>query len=458
MKITELASEGLKRKIEVQIASEKVQTHQDQKILERGKTYKVPGFRPGKVPLETLREVFAAQALQDAISEVVQETASEVLKGLAEKGLIPALKPEYSVISYDEEKGLVYTLSFEVTPDVPEVVAEGFALKRALISVSDEEIETFIKELAEGTQETQDPETPRPAALGDRVKVTLTCSSKGKVKVDLKEVSFDLDAERTAPEFLDLCVGMSVGETKKKTVSFSKDLRDKRIAGKNFDCDCTLHQVQESIPAQVNDALATQFGHESLEAFRGDVKVILQKERDGLSFLWLKRQILDALSAKYPFEVPSRMVDVEYKNIWEQTYRELDIDQAIPEDEALKTVRSEAFKNAMGKTEEELVEFYKTVAERRVRLGFSVSSFAKKHEISLTEEESKNALWSEMRNYPGQENEFLKFALGNQDVMARIQAPAFENKVLTFIAEKNPSDPVPMSMEAVQAEVEKLDF
>ncbi len=138
---TEVLNKGLKRQFHVEVPSDHVQKNVDLLIREKGKKYKENGFRPGKVPLARLQEIFGGAVLEDAIKQTVQQTVAAFLK---EKQLNPVLKPEYTVESYDDEKGLSYKIDLELFPEVPEISEEGLEIQKVSCRISEKEVEDFV--------------------------------------------------------------------------------------------------------------------------------------------------------------------------------------------------------------------------------------------------------------------------------------------------------------------------
>ena len=135
----------------------------------------------------------------------------------------------------------------------------------------------------------------------------------------------------------------------------------------------------------------------------------------------VKRQLLDALDETYDFELPEKLVEAEFNNIWTQVQNELQQSGKTFEDEDT--------------TEEKAKEEYRRLAERRVRLGLVLSEIGEKAGVQITEEELQRAMFEQVRRYPGQEREVYEYFQKNPDAVAGLRAPLYEEKVVDHLLE-----------------------
>jgi trigger factor len=135
----------------------------------------------------------------------------------------------------------------------------------------------------------------------------------------------------------------------------------------------------------------------------------------------VKRQILDQLDETHKFELPPKMVEAEFDNIWRQVTAEMSQGNRTFEDE--------------GTTEEALREDYQKIAERRVRLGLVLSEIGEKNNIEVREEEIQRALAAQLRQFPGQEQAVLDYYRKDPQAIGSLRAPIFEEKVVDFLLE-----------------------
>ena len=108
MKVKELKSEGLSRELEITIAANDIDARVDEKLKEAGKTMRLPGFRPGKVPLAMLKQRYGKAIMGEVLEAAVNETSA---KAMQDKKIRPAMQPKIEVKEFDDGKDLVYTVA-----------------------------------------------------------------------------------------------------------------------------------------------------------------------------------------------------------------------------------------------------------------------------------------------------------------------------------------------------------
>jgi trigger factor len=162
-----------------------------------------------------------------------------------------------------------------------------------------------------------------------------------------------------------------------------------------------------------------KLGLEDFEKLREAVVAQIQAEYDQMSRLRIKRELLDALAAGSDFPSPEGLLEAEFGAIWqrvEQDRREGRIDEEDRDkDEAI--LRAE----------------YRTIADRRVKLGLLLSDIGRLNEIQVSQAELSQALRTEASRYPGQEMQVIKFFQENAGAIEQLRGPIFEDKVVDYI-------------------------
>jgi trigger factor len=157
----------------------------------------------------------------------------------------------------------------------------------------------------------------------------------------------------------------------------------------------------------------------------------------------VKRDLLDKLSDAHVFELPTRMVDLEFNQIWHQFESELENQSKKIEE--------------LDETEDELRTEYREIAERRVRTGLVLAEIGSTNEIEVTQEEINQGLMERVRQFPGQEQEVFNYFRNNPEAMAQIRAPLFENKVIDFVIEQADVTDITVSIEELMASPEEAE-
>ena len=221
-------------------------------------------------------------------------------------------------------------------------------------------------------------------------------------------------------------------------MTFPEEYMNDELSGKEAVFKVTVKDILESVAAELNDETAKQFGEESVEGMKEKVRERLGAEYKDVTRSKLKRELLDKLADAHDFEVPQMMVDVEFDHIWKQIEEDMKNDNLDDEDK--------------GKSEDVLKSEYRAIAERRVRLGLLLSEVGRRNEIDVTQGELNNALMREAQRYPGQERQVIEFFQNNQDAVANLRAPIYEDKVIDFIVDQAKVTEKKMTAEELQAE------
>ena len=225
------------------------------------------------------------------------------------------------------------------------------------------------------------------------------------------------------PGFEDQLVGVKAGDELDVKVTFPDPYQAADLAGKDAVFATKVIEVQGETDAKIDDEFAQKFGLADLEALKAAVSDQYKSQLEMQSRMKLKRAILDELDKKHKFDLPPKMVEAEFSNIWTQVQSEKEAGQLDEEDAK--------------KTEKQLEKDYRKIAERRVRLGLVLAEMGQKQEIQISNEELQQAMIAEARQYPGQEQQVIEFYQKNPQAIAQLRAPIYEEKVVDLIIEKS---------------------
>jgi trigger factor len=315
MNVTETSAEGLKREFKITVPASEVDDKVAQRLTELGRAVRIPGFRPGKVPLAMLRQRYGQAVRGEVLEGTVQDSSAEAMR---ERNLRPAMPPRVELVSATEGADLEYTMSVELMPDMPEPDFAGLGLEKLVAEVPDEDIDKALERLADAQRKSEAVE--RPAEIGD----ILVADTVGKIGDDEIPGSrgearqIELGAEGLLPGFTEQLLGVSAGETREVRVTFPEGSGNPEMAGKEGMFEVAVKEVRQRQPAAIDDTLAEAVGLENLAELRQEVRQRMQRDYDGVTRQRLKRALLDKLAAQYDFAVPPGMVEMEFNSIWAQ--------------------------------------------------------------------------------------------------------------------------------------------
>ncbi|HEX6115044.1 MAG TPA: trigger factor [Geminicoccaceae bacterium] len=441
MQVTELSAEGLKREYKVVVEAAEIEGQVAHRLEELKGRIRMPGFRPGKVPIALLRKQYGRSVMGEVLEQVVNRGSQ---KAIADHELRPALRPKIEVTSFDEGADLEFTMALEVLPDVPEVDLKKIELTRPVADVGEETIAGALDRFTRRFQEYEPLAEPRPSRTGDRVIIDFEGRIDGEVFEGGKaeDVPLVLGAGFMLPGFEDQLTGVEAGADVTIQAEFPEAYPNSDLAGKAATFAVKVKEVSQPKPLVLDDDLAKGQGFEDLDALRTAIRDSIGREYAQVSRAKVKRALLDHLAEHYRFQVPAGMVDLEFEAIWKQLKEELERGG-----EAL----------AEGKSEEELKEEYRAIAERRVRLGLILSDIGQKNELKVEQHELNAAIMDQARRYPGQEQKVLDFFRKNPSAVEHLRAPLYEDKVVDFILQMANVSERQVTPEALMADPDTED-
>ena len=434
MDITEVSTDGLKREYMVMVGPEEIGRRTEARLAELAKQMKIPGFRPGKVPMAVVRQRYGSSVVGEVLEKTVQETSQAMM---SEKGLRPALQPQIEVKSFEEDKGLEYSMSFEVLPEVKPVALSTIKLDKPVFSVADTEVQEALDRLATRFKSSEPLKEKRGAKMGDIAVIDFKGTVDGEARPGMDGTDFELElgSKSFIDNFEEQLTGTKAGDHRSVKVTFPANYGAPELASREAVFEVDIKELKKPVPAKLDDELAKKMGVESLDKLREMVRTQLQTDYDGYTRLKLKRSLLDSLAEKHNFPVPAGMVDIEFETIWKRVEEEM---RAEPNPEAdseepVKGKKKPAAKGKKEKAETDPKQEYREIAERRVRLGLLLNEIGRSQNLQVTKEELNRALALEARNYPGQEKQVFDFYRQHPHALENLRAPLYEDKVVDYV-------------------------
>lgn len=435
MQVRELKSEGLVYEMEITVTAKDIDRQIDERLMEVGKTVKMPGFRPGKVPLPILKQRYGKSVMGEVLERAVNDSTMKVIQ---DKKLRPALQPKIEVKEFDEGKDLIYTMALEIMPEFKVMELKGIAVEKPVAKVDAKAVDEALENIAKQRRES-DP-VDRAAKKGDIVKIDF----HGKTKDDGKEHPgmhshdhfLELGSGQFIPGFEDQLIGKKKGDNTDVNVKFPEEYHAEELAGRDAVFNVDIKEVRAPKKAEIDDAFAKTMGFDDLKSLRDAAEKQIQSEYDGVSRMKLKRALLDALDDGHDFVVPAGMLDLEFDSIRKQVAME----------------RQHEAKAGDAEFEKDEEEELRAIAERRVRLGMILSEIGRTNNIAVTDQELQRAVIAEAQKYRGQEAQVFEYFRKNRQAIESLRAPVFEEKVVDFIVELIEVTEKPVSIDELTAE------
>lgn len=423
MQVQETLSEGLKREYQITVPAKDLDGRVAARLEELKSRVRINGFRPGKVPAEHLKRLYGRSVFGEVLQELMTEANKKIVD---EKNVKLAMQPKVSLPEEESEveqvvegkADLTYKVEVEILPEIAVGDLKSISIERPVADIEDADVQETLDRLASqnATYEKKDG----AAADKDKVVIDFVGSIDGVEFEGGKGEGHPLilGSGQFIPGFEEQLVGVKAGDKKDVTVSFPAEYQAKDLAGKEAVFAVTVQDVEAAKNVAIDDELAKKLGMESLDKLKEAIREQIQTGYDQAARQRLKRSLLDALDATHKFELPPTLVEQEFSGIWSRVSKELESG-----DETLRE----------GKTDDQLQAEYRTIAERRVRLGLLLAEIGDKNNIQVTNDEVTKAVVDRARQFPGQEQMVWEFYQKNQEALAELRAPIFEEKVVDYI-------------------------
>ncbi|WGJ14872.1 trigger factor [Methylocapsa sp. D3K7] len=426
MEVTQTNAQGLKREFKVVLAAADLAGRVEGQLAEVQAKARIPGFRPGKVPVAHLKRLYG----RSIMAEVVQEAVNEANRKIVEDNQLRlAMDPKIDFPgdaqeiekAFESNADFAFTVALEVLPKIEVAGFEDIQIERLVADVEEGDVQQVLTRLAEQNRNYTPKEGEAAAEKGDKA----TLDFVGKIDGEPFEggsgenVDLVLGSGSFIPGFEAQLEGMKVGESRTISVTFPEDYSAPALAGKAASFDVTLKGVAAPAEVELTDEFAKGFGLENLAALKEKIRENIERDHLAASRGKWKRELLDALDKKFAFDVPEGMVAQEFAAVW-------------------RTVEAEQKRSSRGfedenTTEEAARADYLKIAERRVRLGLLLAEIGQKADIKVSDEEVGQALTQRARAFPGQEKAVWDYYRKNPNALAEIRAPLYEEKVVDYV-------------------------
>jgi len=426
MKISVIQKEELKHEYKVTVPAKAIDDQLTARLMELAKTVNLPGFRPGKVPMDVMRQKYGQRVMGEVLERTVQETSQ---KALDDKKIVPAMQPRINVTKFDDGADLEYNLTVEIMPKFKMIDFAKLKLERPVADVTQEEVDKALDRFSKQFKDSAPIKEKRAAKEGDTVMVDFVGRLDGEEFPGGagKDTKLELGSGYFLAGFEKGVVGMKAGETKKVPVDFPENYGSADLAGKTAEFEITLNEIHKVIDPKLNDELAKKAGFDDLKALKEAIENQITSEFQGASRIRLKRNLLDALAGEYSFDIPEGLYQQEYDTIVAQFKQS----QGHADSGSAEQDNSESGASLDDKTKKDLKE----IAERRVRLGIVLAEVGRENKIQVNDDELRQAVLREAQNYPGQEQKVIEYFQQNPQAVSGLSAPILEEKVCDYLME-----------------------
>lgn len=410
---TAAATSPLERRIEMIVALTEIDREVGQQLKRMAKNAKLPGFRPGKVPMKMVEQMYGAQARSEAIGAAVEKAFGQAVR---EQNLRVAGQPRIEPKPAGTEGQMEFTAIFEVFPEFKIADISGSAIERATLTVGDAEVDKTIEVLRK--QRTTFVPAGRAAEKGDRLVVDFSGRKNGEAFDGGTATDYPVfvGGGMMLPDFEAALEGVTEGEEKTFDVAFPEDYHAKDLAGATIQFTVKVKSVEApQLPAVDADfARALGIADGDIDKMRGEVRANLEREVSKRLRARVKEQAMGALLETNPIDVPQAMVEMEAQQMADNARR--DLEGRNPQ---MKNMPVEA-------------SWFTEQAVRRVRLGLIVAELVKEKDLHVKPDQVR-AVIDEFAATFEDPQEVVRWYYSQPQRLAEAEALAMENNVVDWV-------------------------
>ena len=406
----------LERRLSMSVPIEDIERRVDARLKKLAREVKMPGFRPGKVPVKLVAQQYGTQVRSEVLGDAVQQSFSEAVKAA---NLRVAGYPQIEKREGGDDKALEFSATFEIYPEVKLGDVSAAVVERPRTDVSEADVDKTLEILRK--QRTQYGAVSRAARDGDRLTVDFEGRIDGQPFAGGQAAGFSLviGEGRMLPDFERAARGMTAVESKTFEVNFPADYHGKEVAGKTAAFALTVKQVEEARLPELDAAFAKSLGvaDGDLAKMRAEIRANVEREVKKRVEARVKQQALEALLAATPLELPKALVAMETRELVERAAADL---------------------RARGLKFEKLPlepQAFESSAQRRVALGLIIGELARAEGLQPKPAEVRALIEQEAQSYESPA-EVVKWFYMQPQRLSEMEGLALEANVVQWVLRK----------------------
>ena len=413
MQVSVESTSALERRMTIGVPAERIETEVTKRLQQTARRAKVAGFRPGKVPMNVIRQRYEDTARQEALGDLIQATFYEAI---VEQKLNPAGAPSVEPKTFEKGKDLEYVATFEVFPEIKLAGFDSITVERLQADVNDADVDNMLEILRK--QNTRFEAVERAAESGDQLNIDFVGKIDGEAFAggSAKGTTLVLGSGRMIPGFEDALVGVKAGEERIINPTFPADYQNLDLAGKTAEFTVTVNSVSAPQLPELNDEFFALFGIKEggLEGFRAEVRKNMDRELRQAIKSKVKNQVMEGLLAANPVEVPKSLIGSEVNRLRVQAVQQF---------------------GGNIKPDQLPAELFEEQAKRRVVLGLIVAEVVKQGELKADETRVRELI-QEMASAYQEPEQVLAWYYKNDQQLNEVRSVVLEEQVVDTVLQK----------------------
>ena len=420
----------------VEVSAEEFEAAVEKAYRKQRGSIRVPGFRPGKAPRKIIENMYGSGVFyEEAVNEALPDAYTAAVK---EQELEVVGYPEVELLSVGKE-GFSFKATVAVYPEVTLGQYKGVEAPKAEVSVTDEDVEGRVKEMADRNSRMVSVED-RAVAKGDVANIDFEGFLDGVPFDGGKGDSFDLEigSGQFVPGFEDQVAGMSISEEKDIDITFPEDYHAD-LAGKTVVFHVKVNAIKvKELPALDDEFAKDVSEFDTLDELKKDVREKMLAEREEAAKRAFEDAAMSKVAAGIQADIPDAMIEEQAKRFVDNFRMQLQ-SQGVPYEEYMKMT---------GMEEEKLLADAKVPAEGQVRMDLAIAAIVKAEGLEASDEDVE-AEYNKMAAQYGMDVENVKKYLDD----AVIKEQIVRAKAVELVA----AAAVPVKPEEVKAEEPKAE-
>jgi trigger factor len=413
MQVSVENTSALERRMTIGVPAERIEAEVNKRLQQTARNAKIPGFRPGKVPMSVIRQRYEADARQEALGNVIQASFYEAV---VEHKLNPAGAPAVEPKVFEKGKDLEYIATFEVFPEFEVSAFDSIEVERLSADVADSDLDNMLEVLRK--QNVRYEQVERAAQTEDQLNIDFVGKIEGEAFSggSASGTQLVLGSGRMIPGFEDGLVGAKAGEEKVLNLNFPEDYQNLELAGKAAEFTVTVNSVSEAKLPELNEEFFGQFGikETGLDGFRAEVRKNMERELRQAIKAKIKNQVMDGLVSTNPIEVPKALLDNEVDRLRVQAVQQF---------------------GGNIKPDQLPAELFTEQAKRRVVLGLIVAEVVKQNELKPDEARVRELI-QEMASAYQEPEQVVSWYYKNDEQLNEVRSVVLEEQVVDTVLQK----------------------
>lgn len=419
-----LLDEELKKQYEITIKSSFINSQIDKEAEIKQKTYKINGFRPGKVPLNVIK-TREGNVLYLNISE--KTINKEIFDMVDNEKLELSSDPKVEIKQMKVNEDIIFNVVYNLLPNIPEINLKDIKIDNYNIRVTEQEINESINKILNNFKKFN--KIDQSASIGDAVKINFIGTIDGEEFPGGKSENYQLElgSHSFIDNFEEQLVGRKAGDKILVKVKFPFDYHSSKLANKNAEFNVEILEVLESQKEELTDEFCLKnFGVDDVIKFRDLVEQELKKSYDQASKNKIKNILFDKIYNIYNFSVPSDLIEEQFKITLQNKEK----------DNLNKKIEKKIDENAI-----------RIEAEKTIKISLILSDIGKKANIQVSDNDISNAIMKNAMQMKGHEKMFIDFYRNNSKALESLKLQTLEEKIIDYLIENISKNNIDITLE-----------